>query len=72
MASSRKDASGDQSPAQIDAPESSKVSVKVCPFWKDKPMLWFCQLESQFILNGISSDTTKYYSLIGNLRFKRD
>lgn len=46
---------------------TAKVSVKVPPFWKEKPKLWFCQLEAQFLLNGITSDTTKYYTLIGNL-----
>lgn len=46
---------------------TAKVSVKVPPFWKEKPKLWFCQLEAQFLLNGITSDNTKYYTLFGNL-----
>lgn len=58
---------GDQASVRNEAAETLKVSVKVPPFWKEKSKLWFCQLKSQFILNGITSDTTKYYTLIGNL-----
>lgn len=28
----------------------NRVSVKLPPFWKDKPSLWFVQAEAQFSL----------------------
>lgn len=43
------------------------VSVRVPPFWKKNPDLWFHQLEAQFHTSGIKSDITKYYTLVGNL-----
>lgn len=45
-----------------ETPETYKVGVKVPPFWPDRPSLWFAQLEGQFILSGITSDTTKFYT----------
>lgn len=47
--------------------ELFKVGVKVPPFWPDRPALWFAQLEGQFILSGINSDTTKFYYASGQL-----
>lgn len=41
--------------------ELYKVGVKVPPFWPDRPALWFAQLEGQFALSGITTDTTKFY-----------
>lgn len=36
------------------------VAVKPPPFWKAEPLLWFYQVEAQFELARISSDSTKY------------
>ncbi|XP_070152059.1 uncharacterized protein [Polyergus mexicanus] len=38
----------------------NKLAIKIPPFWNDEPELWFAQLEGQFILSGITQDTTKY------------
>ncbi|XP_075151198.1 uncharacterized protein LOC142225307 [Haematobia irritans] len=45
----------------------SRVAVKVPPFWKANPKLWFSQMESQFINAGISQDSTKYHTLVGSI-----
>ncbi|XP_055850368.1 uncharacterized protein LOC129914942 [Episyrphus balteatus] len=44
-----------------------RVSIKVPPFWKRSPDLWFLQLEAQFHTSAITSDVTKYFTLVGNL-----
>ena len=44
-----------------------RVSVKVPPFWPDKPALWFAQLEGQFALSNITTDDTKFYHVIAQL-----
>lgn len=55
-------------PEDVPLPEGiRKVSVRVPPFWKQSPDLWFLQLEAQFHTSGISQDETKYYTLVGNL-----
>lgn len=40
------------------------VSVRVPPFWKANPALWFCQLESQFETSRIVVDKTKYHTAV--------
>lgn len=44
-----------------------RVGVRVPPFWPDDPALWFAQLEGQFILSNITSDTTKFYYVTSHL-----
>jgi len=44
-----------------------KVAVKIPPFWNDEPELWFAQLEGQFILSGITQDSTKYSYVLSQL-----
>lgn len=44
-----------------------RASIKIPPFWPEKPSLWFVQLEGQFALNHITQDTTKYYYVSANL-----
>lgn len=44
-----------------------KVGVRIPPFYPEKPSLWFCQLESQFVLAGITTDLTKYHYAVGQL-----
>lgn len=42
------------------------VSVKVPPFWRWSPEVWFFQLKVQFTLAGITIDTTKFnHVLVG-------
>ncbi|XP_063828980.1 uncharacterized protein LOC135078312 [Ostrinia nubilalis] len=47
--------------------EILKVSVRVPPFWPEEPALWFAQVESQFVLSGITKDDTKFYYLVAQL-----
>lgn len=47
--------------------EVSKVGVKMPPFWRDDPEVWFCQVECQFALAGITSDITKFNTIVGQL-----
>lgn len=42
----------------------SRVTIKTPPFWKGDPNIWFAQIEGQFVLGGISNDTTKFYHVI--------
>lgn len=36
--------------------ETNKFSVKMPPFWTDKPEMWFCQVEAQFAISGVTVD----------------
>lgn len=45
----------------------AKVSVKVPPFWPDRPALWFASLEAQFHINNITQEKTKFYYAISQL-----
>lgn len=50
--------------------ELCRVSIKLPPFWPDKPTLWFAQLDGQFALSKVTSDTTKFYHAISVLDYK--
>lgn len=43
------------------------VKIRVPPFWKNDPQLWFLQLEAQFTLCNIVSDLTKFNTVVGNV-----
>lgn len=43
----------------------NRIQVRVPPFWKVNPQLWFKQLEAQFTNSGIVNDLTKYNTIIG-------
>ncbi|CAI6367886.1 unnamed protein product [Macrosiphum euphorbiae] len=43
----------------------NRVTVKVPPFWKSDPAIWFAQVEAQFHLGGITNDLTKYNHIVG-------
>ncbi|CAK1595618.1 unnamed protein product [Parnassius mnemosyne] len=49
------------------AGESCRFSVRPPPFWPEEPGLWFAQMEGQFILSNVTSDTTKFYHVIAQL-----
>lgn len=44
-----------------------RVGVRVPPFWAEEPTVWFAQIEGQFILSNITSDTTKFYYVTAQL-----
>lgn len=45
----------------------SRISVRPPPFWRENPALWFKQLESQFITNGIKVSDTKFHIAVSAL-----
>ncbi|XP_076686131.1 uncharacterized protein LOC143378313 [Andrena cerasifolii] len=51
-------------------PAVARVSIRVPPFWEKNPTTWFRQLESQFVLSGITQDSTKYHYVSANLENK--
>ncbi|GFT53397.1 retrovirus-related Pol polyprotein from transposon 297 [Nephila pilipes] len=40
------------------------VSIKVPPFLRANPEIWFSQMESQFVLAGITAEITKFYHVV--------
>lgn len=53
--------------AQPPPNEVNRVSVKIPPFWKSNPAIWFLQIEAQFTNNGITQDITKYNTILANV-----
>lgn len=47
--------------------ELSRIAFRPPPFWKQNPELWFIQVESSFQISGITSNITKFYSIISAL-----
>lgn len=45
----------------------ARVSVKPKPFWKRNPTLWFMQIEAQFELAGITTDSTKFNHVLASV-----
>lgn len=44
-----------------------RVSVKLPPFWAEKPSLWFAQADSQFTISGITNEDTKFHYIVSQL-----
>ncbi|KAL0808859.1 hypothetical protein ABMA28_012529 [Loxostege sticticalis] len=44
-----------------------RVSVKLPPFWSDRPAIWFAQVEAQFHLAGINNDMTMFSHVVGTI-----
>lgn len=53
-----------QQPQPTQPQQINRVAMKPPPFWKSEPKLWFIQLEAQFDIAGITSDSTKYNYVI--------
>jgi hypothetical protein len=49
------------------AAETSRVVVRLPPFWAERPTVWFTQAEAQFSFAGISNERTKFYHIISQL-----
>lgn len=47
--------------------EACRVGVRTPTFNPDDPVLWFAQLEGQFALSNITSDTTKFYFVLSQM-----
>ena len=48
----------------VPPPAIHRVTVKLPPFWFEKPALWFAQAEAQFAVAGITRDDTMYNYVI--------
>ncbi|KAJ8709962.1 hypothetical protein PYW07_009328 [Mythimna separata] len=44
-----------------------RVGVRSPPFNAEDPLLWFAQLEGQFVLSNITTDSTKFYYVLAQL-----
>jgi hypothetical protein len=49
------------------AAETSRVAVRLPPFWAERPTVRFTQAETQFSLSGISNKRIKFYHIISQL-----
>ncbi|GBN10942.1 hypothetical protein AVEN_98928-1 [Araneus ventricosus] len=49
------------------AQQIRRVAVKFPPFWDKEADLGFINIEAQFILYGITQDSTKYYAVVSAL-----
>lgn len=47
--------------------EIYRVGPKFLPFWPEKPVVWFAQIEGQFAIANITTDATKFYHVISQL-----
>lgn len=47
--------------------ESSKIALRLPSFWSNNPVLYFKQIEASFKLSNITTEETKYCSLIASL-----
>lgn len=61
---------GDNENSKLSTPELCNVSIKIPPFWIDRPEIWFFQIEARFKINGIVSEETKFNYLVSELEPK--
>ncbi|GFQ93990.1 uncharacterized protein TNCT_716291 [Trichonephila clavata] len=47
--------------------EAGAITIKIPPFWTDKPEIGFFQVEAQFNINRITSEETKFNCLVFQL-----
>ncbi len=45
----------------------SRVAIKAPPFYRRNPAVWFRQMESQFVLGGVSTDVRKFHHVLASL-----
>lgn len=58
---------GSGSRPKVDSDEVYKHNVKLPPYWPSSLNTWFIQVESQFAINRITSEVTKYNYLVSAL-----
>ncbi|GFQ95131.1 uncharacterized protein TNCT_41481 [Trichonephila clavata] len=46
----------------------ARISIKVPPFWRANPEIWFSQMENQFVLAGITTEITKFHHVVSALQ----
>ena len=47
--------------------EVAAYAITTPPFWPSNTMLWFAQVEAQFMLRGITAQLTKFHHVLANL-----
>ncbi|XP_037931296.1 uncharacterized protein LOC119666092 [Teleopsis dalmanni] len=47
--------------------EVSRIAVKIPSFWHARPELWFAQIESQFVTSGVTTEHTKFHSVVASI-----
>lgn len=47
--------------------ELARITTKIPPFWTKNPALWFAQMDSQFINKGVTSEKTKYHTIVSTI-----
>ena len=52
-------------------PAVYRVSVRLPPFWPDRPAVWFAQAESQFELAAITRQRTKFNYVVSQLNHQQ-
>lgn len=55
---------------QSSVPIINRVSVKVPPFWSENPEVWFAQIEAQFSIAGVHSDSSKFNTVVAAIESK--
>ncbi|KAG8196267.1 hypothetical protein JTE90_023822 [Oedothorax gibbosus] len=53
---------------EVPAAAITHVAVKAPPFWRGNPEIWFRQMESQFVLAGITVELTKFHYVVSALQ----
>jgi hypothetical protein len=48
----------------------TRATVRLWPFWPDRPGLWFAQAEAQFSLASVTSETTKFNFVVSQLEYR--
>lgn len=51
--------------------QSSKMLIKIPPFWPEEPELWFAQLEGQFAFCKITTDKARYAYVLSRIEPKQ-
>ncbi|XP_071036422.1 uncharacterized protein [Parasteatoda tepidariorum] len=49
-------------------PEITRIAVKPPHFWRANPEMWFRQIESQFTLAGVTTESTKFHHVVSALQ----
>lgn len=56
-----------QAQGSANTQEVGRVSIRPPQFIKEKPAIWFIQMEAQFATSGITQDLTKFYHAVQTL-----
>lgn len=57
-------------PALVSDVTVNRVAVKVPPFWEESPEIWFAQVEAQFANAGVSSDDSRFNTVVAAIESK--